>query len=133
MLDTNERQTMKLTRTIWLVLFWLFCRAAVQAGTVESFRWGVNGHCFSQEAYWHVPIATQLDLVSELGATWYRFDLSFDGFVSNTERMDGLLSGAEHRKLRLLPDLFAEPGARDKKGDGGADPQSGVHLCAASG
>ena len=35
--------------------------------------------------------------------------------MGNVERMDGLLSGAEQRKLRLLPVLFADPGARDEK------------------
>ena len=100
---------------IWPVLFCPCCGVAAEEGIGKSFQWGVNGHSFSQEAYWQVPVATQLDLVAELGATWYRFDLSFDGFVSNTERMDGLLAGAEQRRLRLLPDLFAEPGARDEK------------------
>ena len=106
---------MKLIRTIWPALLWLCSQSAVQAGAGESFQWGVNGHSFSQEAYWHVPVDTQLDLVSELGATWYRFDLSSGGFMGNVERMDGLLSGAEQRKLRLLPVLFADPGARDEK------------------
>ncbi len=97
------------------ILLWPFCEIAAQTKTGESFHWGINGHSFSQEAYWQVPIATQLDLVAELGATWYRFDLSLDGFISNTDRMDGLLSGAEKRKLQLLPVLFSDPGARDDK------------------
>ena len=67
---------MNVMRTIAPALFWLFFQVAAQAGSGESFQWGVNGHSFSQEAYWHMPVAAQLALVSELGATWYRFDLS---------------------------------------------------------
>ena len=106
---------MKRIRTIGTALFWLCTLVAAPAGTLDSFQWGVNGHCFSQEAYWQVPVATQLDLVAELGATWYRFDLSSGGFLGNTERMDRLLSGAEQRKLRLLPVLFSDAGLRDEK------------------
>ena len=87
------------------------CCAHLQAA--EPFHWGVNGHPVSQEAYWQVPIATQLELVAESGATWYRFDLSTEAFHGNTDRVDALLAGAERRHLRLLPVLFAEPGARD--------------------
>ena len=107
-----ERPNMKLKKTLWAILLWPCCGIAAQIGTAGTFQWGVNGHSFSQEAYWQVPVATQLELVSELGATWYRFDLSFEGFVSNTERMDGLLSAAEQRKLRLLPVLCADPSPR---------------------
>ena len=32
----------------------------------EPFRWGINGHPVSQEGYFQVPIARQLDLVREL-------------------------------------------------------------------
>jgi hypothetical protein len=89
------------------------CTAYRQA--TEPFQWGVNGHTVSQAAYWQVPIAMQLDLVEELGATWYRFDLSAGAFRGNTARVDELLAGAEQRKLRLLPVLFAKPGAWDAK------------------
>lgn len=106
---------MKPLMGICLTLLHPLCGIAADAGASETSPWGVNGHSFSQEAYWHVPVATQLDLVAELGATWYRFDLSQDGFVSNTERMDGVLAGAEQRGLRLLPVLVSEPGARDEK------------------
>ena len=89
------------------------CCARLQAA--EPFRWGINGHPVSQESYWQVPIATQLDLVAESGAIWYRFDLSAEAFHGNTDRVDALLAGAERRHLRLLPVLCAEPGARDTK------------------
>ena len=89
------------------------CGGAVLAPAAEPFHWGVIGHPLSQEAYWQVPLATQLDLVAESGATWYRFDLSAQAFHANTARVDALLAGAEQRKLQLLPVLFAEPGARN--------------------
>ena len=88
------------------------CCSQLQAA--EPFHWGVNGHPVSQEAYWQVPLATQLDLVAESGATWYRFDLSAEAFHGNTDRVDELLAGAEKRKLRLLPVLFATPDAQRK-------------------
>lgn len=88
------------------------CGGAAQAQGAEPFHWGVNGHPVSQEVYWQVPLATQLDLVAESGASWYRFDLSAEAFHGNTKRVDELLAGAEQRKLRLLPVLCAEPGAR---------------------
>ncbi len=80
----------------------------------EPFHWGINGHPVSQEAYWHVPLATQLDLVAETGAGWYRFDVSTQGFAGNTARLDELLAGAEQRHLRLLPVLFSSPGTHSK-------------------
>ena len=54
---------------IWPVLFCPFCWVAAKEGIGESFQWGVNGHSFLEAAYWQVPVATQLDLVVELGVT----------------------------------------------------------------
>ena len=105
---------MKLRKILLLFAFWPFCGIAAQAESAEPFHWGINGHSVSQDAYWKVPIATQLDLVAELGARWYRFDLSAGAFHGNTDRVDALLAGAEQRKLRLLPVLIAEPDARSK-------------------
>ena len=105
---------MKFGGIVLAFVVWPLWGVALRGGAAEPFHWGVNGHSFSQEAYWQVPLATQLDLVAELGATWYRFDLSAEEFRSNTTRVDELLAGAERRKLRLLPVLFAEPGARSK-------------------
>ena len=83
-----------------------------QARAAEPFHWGVNGHPVSQEAYFHVPLTNQLDLVAELGAGWYRFDVGAKDFAGNTARLDELADGAARRKLRLLPVLFASPGGR---------------------
>jgi hypothetical protein len=75
-------------------------------GAAEPFHWGVNGHPVSQEGYWQVPLDQQLDLVSELGAGWYRCDVSAGAFQASTARLDELLAGAEKRRLRLLPVLL---------------------------
>lgn len=72
----------------------------------EPFHWGVNGHPVSQEGYWQVPLHQQLDLVRELGAGWYRCDISASAFQANTARLDELLAAAEKRGLRLLPVLL---------------------------
>ena len=85
-----------------------------QAGAAEPFQWGVNGHPVSQEAYFHVPLTNQLDLVAELGAGWYRFDVGAKDFAGNTARLDELAGEATRRKIRLLPVLFAAPGGRSK-------------------
>jgi len=73
------------------------------AGPVQ---WGINGHPLTQEAYWHVPLADQLDLVKESGATWYRISFGAKAFRENTARFDELLEKAEKRGLKLLPVLM---------------------------
>jgi hypothetical protein len=78
----------------------------VTAQGAEPFHWGVNGHAMNQAAYIDVPVATQLDLVVDLGAGWYRCDISAADFQGNTARFDELLIEAERRKLRLLPVLM---------------------------
>ena len=78
----------------------------------RSFAWGINGHPVSQEGYFQVPIAEQLDLVRELGAGWYRTDWGADAFRGNRARFDELLAEAERRKIRLLPVIFAPNGRR---------------------
>ncbi|MEI7728789.1 MAG: glycosyl hydrolase [Verrucomicrobiota bacterium] len=88
------------------------------AGTslvAAPFQWGINGHTVSQEAYFHVPITTQLDLVSELGAGWYRMDWGAKTFQGSTARMDELVAEAGQRQIQLLPVLFASPGGRSKQ------------------
>jgi hypothetical protein len=60
-------------------------------------------------------MATQLDLVSELGAGWYRVDLGSDAFLAETARFDKLLSEAERRGIGLLPILVPMPGCRSQE------------------
>ena len=109
---------MKLNKTLQPLLFLGACGLLAllpwPISAAEPFHWGINGHPVSQESYWHVPLATQLDLVAESGAGWYRFDVSTKGFAGNTARLDELLAGAEQRKLRLLPVLFSSPGGGSK-------------------
>jgi hypothetical protein len=90
------------------------CVGLAAANAAETFQWGVNGHPVSQEAYYHVPIATQLDLVAELGVTWYRVDIGADAFNGNTDRIDELVAECGRRNIRLLPVLFSTPGGRSK-------------------
>lgn len=63
-----------------------------------------------------MPVAKQLDLVSELGVGWYRFDVPADILNSQAglDRFDDLVNEAEHRKIRLLPVLFSSPGPGSK-------------------
>jgi hypothetical protein len=78
--------------------------AYVQAG--EPFCWGVNGHPLSQEGYRHVPLDVQLDLVTDLGAGWYRFDMA-----ENAVPPDELLAAAKQHNVKLLP-AICSPVAR---------------------
>lgn len=87
--------------------------SALLAG--EPFHWGVNGHPVSQEAYWQVPLTTQLDLVRELGAGWYRCDISASSFQASTARIDELLGEAEKRGIKLLPVLVPGGELQDEK------------------
>ena len=79
----------------------------------QTTQWGVNGHPLSQAAYYDVPIATQLDLVFELGARWYRVDLEANSFRAQTARFDELVAAAAARGIRVLPVLLPSPGCQD--------------------
>jgi len=85
----------------------LFLGLLSSVPAAEPFAWGVNGHPVSQEGYWHVPLEEQLDLVRELGAQWYRIDVSAASFQANTARLDELLAAARKRQIKLLPVLVA--------------------------
>jgi hypothetical protein len=98
-------------RTILLILVGELLGLTVTMAAGE-FQWGINGHPVSQEAYYHVPITTQLDLVLESGAGWYRMDLGAKTFQSDTARFDELVSESVKRKIRLLPVLLSSPDGR---------------------
>jgi hypothetical protein len=98
---------------------WLFAVSLVVLGAdvppvAVPFQWGVNGHAVSQVGYFDVPMTTQLDMVSELGAGWYRMDWGVEAFQGNTARLDKFLAEASKRRIRLLPVLFASPGSQSK-------------------
>jgi hypothetical protein len=82
------------------------------AAAGEPFQWGVNGHPVSQVGYLQVPLAVQLDLVSELGAGWYRTDWDAARLPSDMARDDELVAQAERRKIRLLPVIFSPVGRK---------------------
>lgn len=88
------------------ILAWITCLTLGNAA--EPFHWGVNGHPVSQEGYWQVPLVTQLDLTQELGAGWYRLDVTFSAFQASTTRLDELLAEAEKRGVKLLPVLVPD-------------------------
>ena len=81
----------------------------------DPFHWGVNGHPMNQVGYLDIPIQTQLDLVVELGAGWYRFDVTEPIFQGDTARLDTLVYEAEQRKLRLLPVLLPPADCRSNE------------------
>lgn len=85
--------------------------ACACAGTEHPILWGVTGHPNAQEGYREVPIAAQLDLVKELGATWYRCDCSEGSFESGRADFEALLDEAGKRGLHILPILFPNVGA----------------------
>lgn len=99
------------SKTIVFVLCLLGLSEALAA---EPFNWGINGHPLTQEGYSSMPIGTQLDLVSELGVGWYRFDAPAS-VLNNSARLarfDDLANEAERRRIQLLPVLFG-PRSKD--------------------
>jgi hypothetical protein len=76
----------------------------------EPFRWGVNGHPYAQEGYRDVPVHTQLDLIAELGACWYRCDCSQSAIETNPSPYDALVKQAAAHGIQILPVIF--PSAR---------------------
>ncbi len=85
------------------------------AGSVRGaeFRWGVNGHPGVQEGYRQVPVTTQLDLIKELGAQWYRCDWDEERFRSDPASFDQLVAEASRRNIRLLPVIFPAQSCRN--------------------
>lgn len=110
-----------------IIVFVLCMFGMSQALAAEPFHWGINGHPLTQPPYINIPIATQLDLVSELGVGWYRFDVPA-GILNSPEglaRFDDLVKEAETRKIQLLPVLFSTPGPGSK----GVTPEQ-IHAAA---
>lgn len=96
-----------LTLTIILILLVTFNHAYSQRTT--PMIWGINGHPFTQAAYWGdhfytesdyiIGLKRQIDKVKELGMSYYRFDLIVeqDGNIrlpwSNQASYDGAKNG----------------------------------------
>jgi hypothetical protein len=72
----------------------------------NSFQWGVTGHPVSTPGYRDIGVSKQLDLISELGAGWYRFDILQSSFEKNQENLDRFISEAVKRKIKLLAVLI---------------------------
>jgi hypothetical protein len=95
-----------------LIWFRFSFLAAAIAPAAEPCHWGVNGHPLNQAAYTDVSLGAQLDLVSELGASWYRCDVDAPVFRGAPARFDALVRAAEQRKINLLPILLPSPNCR---------------------
>jgi len=78
----------------------------------SAFQWGVNGHPLTQSGYFDVPLETQVELVVQTGAGWYRVDLSTNDFAASTARFDELVDDAERNGIQLLPVLVSSSGCR---------------------
>ena len=76
------------------------------AGVKERFVFGVNGHPGVQDGYKQVPVETQLDLVNELGANWYRCDWYQTRLEKDPEFYDRLVGRAAERGIHVLPVIF---------------------------
>ena len=106
-LPDYRKKPRKRLNSVWVILS--FGILALTAGMgAEPVQWGVNGHPLTQEGYLDLPVGAQLDLVSELGAGWYRFDFN----EKNVARCEELVAEAERRKIHLLPILDSSPGGR---------------------
>jgi Glycosyl hydrolase catalytic core len=95
-----------------LLLFIVFSLMIFSSRVYQPFWWGVTGHPLAQEAYFHIPITTQLDLISEIGASWYRCDWP-QSAENNIVRIEELISESERRNIKLFPILFPTTSARD--------------------
>ncbi len=80
-------------------------------GADHPVLWGVTGHPGAQEGYREVPVAEQLNLLAELGATWYRCDWSEGSLESGRAEFEQLLNEAARHGMHLLPILFPTVGA----------------------
>ena len=78
----------------------------------EPFIIGVNGHSFTQEGYWQVPVEQHMALLKEMGIGCYRSDW---GWGLDFTHSDKLVVAAEAAGIKLLPVLF--PPVADAKGD----------------
>jgi hypothetical protein len=87
-------------------------RAAGPEPQDAPFILGVNGHSFTQEGYWQVPVEQQMALVKEMGVGWYRYDW---GWGLDFTHSDKLVAAAEAAGIKLLPVLF--PPVAAAKGD----------------
>jgi Domain of unknown function (DUF4214) len=76
-----------------------------RTGTSGNTELGVNGHPLTQPAYSDstgVSYEEQLTQVQNLGAKWYRFDVST---APDFSKLDLLIKRAEAHGIQLLPDL----------------------------
>lgn len=92
-----------------VVVFALFQMLLSESLFAEPLYWGVTGHPLTQIGYINVPISTQLDLLTDLGVSWYRFDVPSNTLTNmdSLSRFDHLVNESMRRKIRLLPILFS--------------------------
>src|SRR4051812_15893577 len=92
-------------RAVFALLVLILICVRVQAAD-KNFHWGVNGHPCLQEGYLTVPISTQIDLLAQLGAHWYRSDWPAETVERTPEVYDALIAEAARRKVHILPIIF---------------------------
>ena len=111
----SKGRTIGLARlSLWWVLPLLLALAAAAAGDTArgSFRWGVSGHPNVQEGYCQVPMATQINLVAQLGMGWYRCDWDQGRLERSPEVYDRLVRHAVRKGIRILPIIFPSTSCR---------------------
>jgi len=101
----------------WLILLGLASAVAADKSP-DPFHWGVTGHPNVQEGYCHVPMATQLNLLAQLGVGWYRCDWDQARLERSPEVYDRLVGQALRKGIRILPIIFPSTSCRS-----GATPE----------
>jgi hypothetical protein len=102
-------------RRLWVLPFLLALAGAVAADTTpEVFRWGVSGHPNVQEGYCQVPMATQINLVAQLGMGWYRCDWDQARLEHSRAVYDRLVGHALRKGIRILPIIFPSTSCRSE-------------------
>lgn len=74
--------------------------ACLASQAVAEIQWGANGHPIT--AYPGIPIEDQLDLLSDLGMTSYRVNISFAAQAGHLER---IIAAGRERGIEILPVL----------------------------
>lgn len=88
------------------ILFLLITYSSSIAFT-QNIEFGLNGHPFTQTVFKDVNIKTQLDLVKEIGATWYRVDVKGNALdPQRISELKELVAEARKRGLKVLPIIF---------------------------
>lgn len=90
-----------------MLVLCVFITCSPSTAFAQNIEFGLNGHPFTQIVFKDVNIKTQLDLVKEIGAKWYRVDVKGDAlYPQRISELKELVVEAKKRGLKVLPIIF---------------------------